>query len=83
MKSSNLKNGQEEIISKRGVAQTFGYVNRREYRKSLKQTRKTRNTSKDQVLNFIIGRNPWSAPYPIDKKRKKLKGWQKNMRIAG
>lgn len=70
----------EKVKQRQGIAQTMGYVNRREYRKSIyADNRKTRNTSQKQVPTFMImaGARMSGIPCPPQRPRKKLKGWQK------
>ena len=78
MKSENLQNKQEEVIRKpkKGVAQDNGFINRKQYRLSVKGNRKSRNTSKNEIPEFFLGKVRY-VPF-FKSQRKKLKGWQKN-----
>ena len=69
----------EQVKQQQGIAQVSGYVNRREYRKSIyADRRKTRNTQLNQIKEYTMGATRKGAPF-YEPKRGKLKGWMKNL----
>ena len=89
MKTSNRMKKAElikkVIVPKPGIAQASGFTNRQTYRNNIyKEARKTRNTSKMQTPSYLImgGARFSGSPCPPASKRKKFKGWQRNLQNA-
>lgn len=77
MKTSNLANKQEEVVRpQKGIAQAYGFINRKMYRHSKYGKRRSRNTSKCEIPEFNMGSLRYVPFYKAQ--RKKLKGWMKN-----
>lgn len=76
MKTRNQGNKQEEIIERprKGVAARYGFVNRAEYRKSLRKVAHRGSNRRDNI--YLMGRATYIPSYAPP--RRKLKGWQKN-----
>ena len=73
------------IVPTQGVAQANGYANRSTYRNSIhKGQRLTRNTQKAQTPTYLImgGARFSGSPCPPASRRKKFKGWQRNLQNA-
>ncbi len=89
MKTSNRMKKAELIkkvvVPTPGVAQRNGYANRSTYRNNIfKAARKTRNTAMRQTPTYLImgGARFSGSPCPPESKRKKFKGWQRNLQNA-
>lgn len=79
----------EELIKKvavptPGVAQANGFDNRSTFRNSIHKHQRTRNTAMEQIPSFLImgGARFSGSPCPPASKRKKFKGWQRNLKNA-
>ena len=73
------------VIPTPGVAQANGYANRSVYRNSIYAgKRKIRNTKFDQTPEYLQmgGARMNGLPCPPECRRKKFKGWQRNLQNA-
>ena len=73
------------VVPKPGTAQMNGFENRSTYRNSIyKGQRLTRNTKKAQIPSYLVmgGARMNGLPCPPASRRKKFKGWQRNLQNA-